>query len=295
MSGTDNNRWVRRGATHGREVVAIRPGDDPQWAHTGLIVIRLDPGETYDVRAAGTECVVVPLWGAVGVGADGAGISLDGRASVFDGPTDTAYLPDASDLRLAAGEASARVAVCLAVRADGGPRAACRIAAADVPIELRGAGTCSREVRGFGMPGTLEAEQMLACEVITPAGNWSSYPPHKHDEDRAGQESVLEEIYYFEVRSDSSDPVGYHRVYGTADRPIDVLAEVRTGDAVMVPHGWHGPSMAAPDADLYYLNVMAGPGSERVWLISDDPQHAAIRETWPGQPVDPRLPMGGAR
>ena len=83
-------------------------------------------------------------------------------------------------------------------------------------------------------------------------------------------------------------PSGYQRVYGTAERPIDVLAEVRTGDVVLVPHGWHGPAVAAPDADLYYLNVMAGPGAERAWLICDDPAHAWVRDTWPDLPVDPR-------
>ena len=155
-------------------------------------------------------------------------------------------------------------------------------------MELRGAGSCSREVRNFGVPATLEADSIIACEVLTPAGNWSSYPPHKHDEDRDGVETELEEIYYFETRvadgaaRDGADPVGYQRVYGTAERPIDVLAEVRTGDVVLVPHGWHGPSMAAPGYDLYYLNVMAGPGEERAWLICDDPSHGWVRDTWDG-------------
>jgi len=84
-------------------------------------------------------------------------------------------------------------------------------------------------------------------------------------------------------------------VYGSPERPIDVFAEVRTGDVVLVPHGWHGPSMAAPGYDLYYLNVMAGPGETRAWLICDDPNHGWVRETWDGVPVDPRLPVGGTR
>ena len=126
--------------------------------------------------------------------------------------------------------------------------------------------------------------------MITPAGNWSSYPPHKHDEDRPG-ESVLEEIYYFEIRGATGrQGMGYQRVYGTAGRGVDVLAEVRSGDVVLIPHGWHGPSMAVPGYDMYYLNVMAGPG-ERRWLICDDPDHAWIRATWEGQPPDPRLPF----
>jgi 5-deoxy-glucuronate isomerase len=172
----------------------------------------------------------------------------------------------------------------------------------DVPVELRGAGTASREVRNFGIPGVLDADSIIACEVITPAGNWSSYPPHKHDEERDGVETELEEIYYFEVQTEAgapapegADPLAYQRVYGTKDRPIDVLAEVRSGDVVLVPHGWHGPAMAPPGYDLYYLNVMAGPGQERAWLICDDPAHGWVRETWASQDVDPRLPLGGNR
>jgi 5-deoxy-glucuronate isomerase len=174
------------------------------------------------------------------------------------------------------------------------------VEAGEVPVELRGAGTASREVRNFGIPGVLEADSIIACEVVTPAGNWSSYPPHKHDEEREGVETELEEIYYFETRVEGGatatghcDPVGYQRVYGTAERPIDVFAEVRAGDVVLVPHGWHGPSMAAPGYDLYYLNVMAGPGDQRAWLICDDPSHGWVRQTWEGMAVDPRLPLGG--
>jgi hypothetical protein len=118
-------------------------------------------------------------------------------------------------------------------------------------------------VNNFCTPEAFEADKLIACEVLTPAGNWSSYPPHKHDEDRPG-ESVLEEIYWFEV---SGGGMAYQQVYGSSA----VLAEVRTGDVVLIPDGWHGPSMAAPGYDLYYLNVMAGPAAERAWLISDDP------------------------
>jgi len=84
---------------------------------------------------------------------------------------------------------------------------------------------------------------------------------------------------------------GYHRVYGTPDRPIEVLEEVRSGDVVLVPHGYHGPSVAAPGYHMYYLNVMAGTGEERAWKIVDDPEHAWLRGTWEDQDVDPRLPL----
>jgi 5-deoxy-glucuronate isomerase len=165
-------------------------------------------------------------------------------------------------------------------------------------VELRGAGNCSRQVHNFGTPAALEADRFIVCEVLTPAGNWSSYPPHKHDEEKDG-ETHLEEIYYFETRVATgsaapadADAIGYQRVYASDERPIDVSAEVRTGDIVLVPYGWHGPAMAAPGYDLYYLNVMAGPGPVREWLISDDPHHGWVRQSWDGQDIDPRLPFG---
>ena len=81
-------------------------------------------------------------------------------------------------------------------------------------------------------------------------------------------------------------------MYGSGPgKEIDVCAEVRTGDAILIPYGWHGPAMAAPGYDLYYLNVMAGPDPERVWKICDDPAHAWVRTLWDGQEIDPRLPL----
>ena len=136
-----------------------------------------------------------------------------------------------------------------------------------------------------------DADRLIAVEVLTPAGNWSSYPPHKHDEHRVGEETVLEEIYYFEV---AGGGFGYQRVYASGPgREIDITAEVRSGDLVIMPHGYHGPSMAAPGYDLYYLNVMAGP--ERAWRFTDDPEHAWIRGSWEAQELDPRLPLTSPR
>jgi 5-deoxy-glucuronate isomerase len=132
---------------------------------------------------------------------------------------------------------------------------------------------------------------MIVVEVLTPGGNWSSYPPHKHDEQRT-DEVELEEVYYFEIGG--ADGLGYQRVYSSGpDRQIDVCAEVRDGDVVLVPYGYHGPSMAAPGYDMWYLNVMAGP-AERAWRFCDDPAHAWVRGTWDGQAIDPRLPMTSA-
>lgn len=274
------------------------------WTYCGLQVVELVPGQLLDLTdgtdTGSNELLVVPLTGACTVMTDDDSIALQGRESVFTGVTDTAYVPAGRTVRLSSTDGG-RFAIATA-RTDSGSDtettvvaepAVAHLAAADVPVELRGAGQASRQVNNFGTPAALTAERLIVCEVLTPAGNWSSWPPHKHDEDRPG-ESVLEEIYYFEV-APGPDGAGlaYQRVYGHAGADVDVLAEVRTGDVVLIPRGWHGPSMAAPGYHLYYLNVMAGPG-ERAWNICDDPAHSWVRTGWEGQLVDERLPLAVA-
>jgi 5-deoxy-glucuronate isomerase len=222
------------------------------WGYSGLRILVLAAGEEYTCSTGGDEVVVVPLSGSVAVTADGEKVLLAGRDSVFDGPTDVAYVPIWSRLALRS-DAGGRFALATA-------RATRRLPVRHIPvaqqrIEMRGAGNCSRQVNNFATTDVLDADRIIACEVLTPGGNWSSYPPHRHDN--------LEEIYYFEVAGGG-------------------------------PDGWHGPSMAAPGYDLYYLNVMAGPG-ERAWVIEDEPEHAWVRDTWTGQEIDPRLPFGKGR
>ena len=264
------------------------------WKYSSLRVLELQAGQSHTFSTGEEELIALPLAARdLQVEVDGEPFTRAGRDSVFHGPSDFVYAPRDAEVTVRV-ETEARVAFT-------GARCNRRLTArygpgTEVPVELRGAGQCSREVRNFGAAGVFEADKLIAVEVITPAGNWSSYPPHKHDEDRPGKESVLEEIYYFEVADGPQGPgMAYQRVYGTWDRPIDVFAEVRTGDVVTIPHGWHGPSMAVPGYDLYYLNVMAGPSDDRAWLICDDPAHGWIRDTWADQSVDPRLPMGGQR
>jgi 5-deoxy-glucuronate isomerase len=111
--------------------------------------------------------------------------------------------------------------------------------------------------------------KLIVVEVITPGGNWSSYPPHKHDE-LSDSELPLEEIYYFRIKG--ANGFGFHRTY-TLDDEIDLTTVIRDGDVCLVPRGYHGPSVAAPGYDMYYLNVMAGPDEVRAWRISYDPDH----------------------
>jgi 5-deoxy-glucuronate isomerase len=272
-------------AADGREIVRITP-EVARWGYSGLRVLDLAAGEVELGDTGGNEMIVLPLTGSCGVDTDAGGADLAGRADVFSAVTDCAYVPRDTAYRIST-EQGGRFALASA-RSDAEGLPFRHVKADEVRVEIRGAGACSRRVNNFGTPDVLEADRLIACEVFTPAGNWSSFPPHKHDTERPG-ESVLEEIYYFEVADGPSGPgLAYQRVYGTPDRPADVLAEVRSGDVVIVPHGWHGPSMAVPGYDLYYLNVMAGPG-RREWLICDDPAHSWVREQWKNQPVDPRV------
>jgi 5-deoxy-glucuronate isomerase len=265
------------------------------WTEASLQVLELR-GELTTLQeialeTGDTEVMILPLAGAGTVDCDHEAFELSSRASVFDGPADMVYLGTGQQYTLC-GEG--RFAICGARAKRQLPNR--RVAAADVPVELRGTGNCSRQVHNFGTAGVFEADSLIACEVITPGGNWSSYPAHKHDEE-SPVETQLEEIYYFEFEpgprqsGSASRGFGYQRVYGTPDRPIEVLEEVRSGDVVLVPHGYHGPSVAAPGYHMYYLNVMAGPGEERAWRIVDDPEHAWLRTTWSDQAVDPRLPL----
>ena len=261
------------------------------WGYCGLRIIELSAGQSETFATEGSEYVVLSLSGSGEVTVDGQTYALEGRPDVFAGPSDVVYAPRDAELTITSG---ARGRFALASSRCDNRLAPAYLPKADVPVEMRGAGQSSRQVNNFGIPGVLDADRLIACEVLTPGGNWSSWPPHKHDEERDG-ETVLEEIYYFEVADGPAGPgIGFQRVYGHEGADIDVTAEIRSGDAVLIPHGWHGPSIAAPGYDLYYLNVMAGPGAERAWLICDDPAHAWVRDTWADQTVDSRLPFGGA-
>ncbi len=281
------SKWyIPAGSASAPYTVDITP-ESAGWAESSLQVVDLDRDGTVSLRTGDTEVMILPLAGGGTVSCDGEVFQLSSRASVFDGPADMVYLGIDQAYTLTG---HGRVAICGARAARPFPNR--RVAAADVPVELRGAGNCSRQVHNFGTATAFEADSLIACEVITPGGNWSSYPAHKHDENTEF-ETQLEEIYYFEIDDSpaGTSGFGYHRVFGTPERPIEVLEEVRSGDVVLVPHGYHGPSIAAPGHHMYYLNVMAGSGPNRAWLICDNPDHTWLRGSWEHQEIDPRLPM----
>jgi 5-deoxy-glucuronate isomerase len=275
--------------------IDISPAD-AGWTFSSLRVVTLAPGATEEWTTEESEWIVLPLAGSCSVHCGEARFELEGRASVFERVSDFAYAPRSSKVSVHS-ERGGRFAFAGALAdnvlpARYGP-------AHEVPVELRGAGSMSRQCNNFASPEGFHTDRLVAVEVLVPGGNWASYPPHKHDEVRPG-EAQLEEIYYFEVRGGAGEgepgPGAYQRVYSSGpDRQIDVLAEVTTGDAILIPYGYHGPSMAAPGYDLYFLNVLAGPAQERSMAYCDDPTHAWVRDSWRDQAIDPRLPMTSSR
>ena len=303
--------WLTATGPEAGDVVLLSP-ESAGWAYAGLRVIQLEPGITRTVETGPAEVFVLPLAGGLTLEVAAATAPADteerfdlvGRVSVFERVTDFAYVGRDSSIRLTSA-AGAEVALPSA-RCE--QRRPARYGPADqVPVEVRGAGPATRQVTNFGSPGVWDhAERLIACELITPAGNWSSYPPHKHDvTDPCPVPN--EEIYFFKVAgADGVQPgregFGLHRTFtgpehvkaGLAE--IDATVEVRDGDLFCIPHGYHGPCVAAPGYDLYYLNVLAGPGTgaDRSMAFCDDPAHAWIRDTWATTPVDPRCPVTSA-
>jgi 5-deoxy-glucuronate isomerase len=257
---------------------------DAGWRFAGLRVLDLAPGDSRSFTTGADEMLVLPLRGGCGVEVDDVTFTLQGRAGVFDRVTDFAYVPIGADVRLRSpGGATVALPTARAERrfpAAYGP-------ADSVPVEVRGAGAATRQLNNFFAPDVMEAQRLVAVEVLTPAGNTSSYPPHKHDHAVPGGEAELEEIYYF--RFARPEAFGLHRTYA-ADGEFDVTAAVGDGDVFLVPRGYHGPCAAMPGYDMYYLNVLAGPAG-RSLASRDDPAHAWVRPAWGRQAPDPRMPM----
>jgi 5-deoxy-glucuronate isomerase len=239
-------------------LVSVTP-ESAGWGHVGFEVLELDNGVIARRSALGRELCVVVVAGRCRVSSEHGDWDIGGRPDPFSGPPAAAYLPPGHSVEITgAGE----VALCWAP-AYGGARA--RVLEPG-PVEVRGEGSFERHIHPILMAGE-EADALLVCEVLTPAGHWSSYPPHKHDRDAMPEESFLEETYYHRVAP--AHGFGLQRVY-TADRSLDESVAVGDRDTVLVPRGYHTVS-APPGYDLYYLNVMAGP--TRAWAIANDPDH----------------------
>ncbi len=268
----------------GSDPVALDPGQ-AGWEYCGLRVMAFDGSASRTLHTGSDEAVLVPLSGTFRVEGDNSFV-LEGRQDVFAAITDLVYLPPGSTIELTG---RGELAVATAPAATG--YEARRFDATEIAVEIRGRGSATRQVNNLLPADVDHAVRIIVVEVLTPGGNWSSWPPHKHDE-WSLCEAPLEEIYYFRVQGEGG--FGLHRTY-TDDRSIDATVTVQDGDVFLIPRGYHGPCVAAPGHHLYYLNVMAGPGDERVWKACDDPAHAEVRQSWEGLEPDPRLPLTGPR
>jgi 5-deoxy-glucuronate isomerase len=270
------------------EITRARAG----WRFVHFAVRAIAPGRPLEGQTGRDECCLVLLAGHCRIVFDGGTAELGPRRSVFDSYPHAVYLPPGTRFHIDADRptelADGRAPVPRGVRLE--PRV---IAPGDCGFEIRGGGNATRQIVDVIRP-EFPAGRLLVCEVFTPAGNWSSYPPHKHDVDRPPGEVKLEEIYYY--RFQHPDAFGFQRLYdfhptarsprgggrgGRADRAITVSH----GDVVLVRSGYH-PFVTAHGYNAYYLNVLAG--DRRSMAASDDPRYAAWR-AWP--PPDGRVPI----
>jgi 5-deoxy-glucuronate isomerase len=252
------------------------------WTSLHFGVRRLAAGAAWTDRCLDAERCLVLLRGRFEVRWDRQVHEVGPRADVFDGYPHAVYLPAGCPVRIRASEAC-EIADCRARLPGRLAREAFDariIRPADCGYEIRGGGNATRQIVDIMPPG-FPAARLLVCEVFTPGGNWSSYPPHKHDVDDPPREADLDEIYYYRFRSPGG--YGFQRLY---TRGSDETLRVTHGDVVAVREGYH-PFVTAYGYDAYYLNALAG--SRRSMAASDDPDHARFRHDWPAP--DPRLPM----
>jgi 5-deoxy-glucuronate isomerase len=259
----------------------LKPGDNTELI--GLDLADLADGESVELPrdmgsgpewkggGKGAEVAVVVLSGTVDVVVDGAPLGrAGGRAGVFEGAGHTVYAPPATTVRLTAVDGPAQLAIASAPVDGGSPGPARIIGPGDQDIAHRGDGNWARTVRTIIGPGD-PAGRLLLGETINPPGNWSSYPPHKHDTEEPPREVRLEEIYLFKV-----NPAGGFGVQIRYDGDGEECFTVRDGDVAAIPAGYH-PVVAAPGYSLYYLWVMAGDGRQMIPYL--DPSHAWVQET----------------
>lgn len=236
--------------------------------------------DTFSGETSSSELGIVVLGGRCSVESSaGSWKELGSRENVFAGMPTAVYLPIETEFSVYA-ETDCEVALCFSRAEESFP--ARLITPQEVEVEVRGGANATRQINHILTP-EFPAQRLLLVEVYTPSGNWSSYPPHKHDVHEPPNEVDLEEIYYYKI----DRPEGYaiQRVY-TADGSIDETLTVRDGELVLIPEGYH-PVVAAHGYNVYYLNALAG--SARSMAASDDPNYAWVRQSW--KETDPRVPM----
>ena len=267
------------------ETIRVTP-QQAGWELLHFAARRLNEGETWELQTGEHEYGIVVLGGVCAArSSGGTWESIGRREDVFRGMPYALYLPRHTDLELRARSDDLHLAYAWCPADQDHP--ARLIRPEGVPVEIRGGGNATRQINGIIPPG-FDCQRLVCVEVYTPPGNWSSYPPHKHDQHRVSEtgellEADLEEVYFYQL----DRPEGYaiQRVY-TTDGRLDQTMMARHGDLVLVPEGYH-PVVSAHGYTTYYLNFLAG--SAQSLANSDDPAYSWVKSTWIEQ--DPRLPV----
>lgn len=299
MQYTADNLLIRprlapgdRDPRDGSLLLEITP-ETAHWQYISFQVRRLEQGESWSFATGEHELALVNLTGRYDVATNrGRWSGIGGRHSVFEDAAHALYLPRKTDLTVTAEEGGEFAVTWVPTEVDHEPWL---IRPGDVERTIRGGDNACRQINGLLPPGS-PVDRLVLVEVYTPSGNWSSYPPHKHDVhevDAEGRllEADLEEVYFYLI----DKPEGYalQRVYTDersplhkAGYPIDATLRAEHNHAVLVPEGYH-PVVSAPGYTTYYLNVLAG--SAQSLANRDDPRHAWVKETY--QQTDPRVPL----
>ncbi|MBS1956128.1 MAG: 5-deoxy-glucuronate isomerase [Cyanobacteria bacterium SZAS-4] len=267
-------------------IITTVRSEDVGWKSLNMQVRRLSRGEQIWCHETGeNELVLVVLAGRCTVRSNkGNWLELGRRASVFEGMPYALYLPRHCEFELAAQTDHVEVAAAWTPTDEDHP--AQLITPEQSKIEIRGGGNATRQINSIVPPG-FDCHKLVCVEVFTPGGNWSSYPPHKHDLHKEVQDQLveadLEEIYFYKFNRKGA--FACQRVY-TDDRSLDESIVATNNDVVLIPEGYH-PVSAAYGYDCYYLNFLAG--SAQSLAATDDPEHAWTRQTW--NTKDPRVPL----
>jgi 5-deoxy-glucuronate isomerase len=254
------------------------PRQQARWEWMSFFVRRLQSGDVFRARTVAEEAAFVLLGGTCTADWGRGAKPWGKRRDVFDGFPYALYLPPRNEVSFKA-QSVCEIAECrVPSEAELQPQL---IAPGDVASSLRGGGNASRQIVDIMGPA-FPADKLMVIEVYTPGGNWSSYPPHKHDVHNPPAEVDLDEIYYYRIRQ----PEGFAFQHLYAGHAGEQTLKPRDGDTVLVHSGYH-PVVAGPGYDVYYLNFLAG--SSRALAVTEDPNHVWIRSTW--KDTDPRLPL----
>lgn len=268
-----------------QEYVQITPRS-AHWDYLNFAARQMKQGKMWHFETHDNELALVVLGGICEITSNmGKWMDVGRRSNVFTGMPYTLYLPPDTRFTVEAKSKQLDIAYGWCVAKETHP--ARLVKPAEVQIEIRGGGNVTRQINKIIPPG-FPSSRLVVVEVYTPSGNWSSYPPHKHDEhivdtDGTVLEADLEEVYFYKI--DRPEGFAYQRIY-TPDRKIDEVLMARDSHLVLSPQGYH-PVVAAPGYNCYYLNMLAG--SAQSLAATDDPDHTWVKETWTDQ--DPRVPL----